>query len=171
MVYKYMYAGRRATRYRDPKPVRSIIDSVIHRAQPSAAAGSVDDRVVRFRLRIKELVASGGSERFIQDLAKGVAHQSVDQLLLASGYMDLSDNARMRMARHLAYRYGRKAPFLILLLLLDVCKSDVANLGGCVAWRIARLLRGDGAGAIGEKNAERIRSSDICRTYGPGLRE
>ena len=145
MVYKYMYAGRRATRYRDPKPVRSIIDSVIHRAQPSAAAGSVDDRVVRFRLRIKELVASG--------------------------YMDLSDNARMRMARHLAYRYGRKAPFLILLLLLDVCKSDVANLGGCVAWRIARLLRGDGAGAIGEKNAERIRSSDICRTYGPGLRE
>ena len=123
-------------------PIKRVIRQSLNHIIP-AAAGSTDCQVYRIRAMIRSTVRDGGTDLLIRALVRKPAHDAIDELFLLAGFSDQAPNRRQLMARHLAYTYGHRGPLLVLLLLLDICRDDVVSVGGCLAWRIQRLLKGE----------------------------
>jgi len=128
--------------------VGDVLDRVFKTTAPAKAAGSIDAKVLDVRQLINTSVNQNTDHLLIRSLLRKAPDDAVHDLFILSGFNDQAPNRRLRWSRHLAYRFGNAAPLLVLLLLLDVCRDDVTSLGGCLSYRLPRLVAGDLAGVL-----------------------
>ena len=126
--------------------VRTHLAKALREVLPSNAAGSVDPHVIAVREVIRTWVSERDATQLIRTLLKAESAGAVHEMLMLGNFMDTAPNRRMLWARHLAYVHQEKAAVYVLLMIADICRDDVVSLGGCLAWRLQRLMR-DGPGA------------------------
>ena len=117
------------------KPLRDLVSRAMRQLSPAPAARSSNGS----KKRVREMVALG--ESFLRELEMSPPHEAVDQLLEVAGFNDLALNERLRWSRLLASRLGMDAPRLVLELLADiVADNSAASVGGCLSYRLPKLL-------------------------------
>jgi hypothetical protein len=127
----------------EPTPIADILARTMREFAASTSARSPDES----RQRVRDLVARG--EARLRELCDLPTHAAVDRLLADAGFCDKARNARLRWSRLLAQRLGVEAPALVLLILADVvADGSVVNVGGCLAWRLPRIMAGKAAAAL-----------------------
>lgn len=126
-----------------PMPVGKLLAQMMRRFDRSTSARSPDAS----GQRVRDLVARG--EARLRELCDLPTHAAVDRLLSDAGFCDRARNDRLRWSRLLAQRLGVEAPALVLLVLADVvADGNSCNVGGCLAWRLPRIMAGQADEAL-----------------------